>query len=110
MPPDIEVYTHARGPAEELTVLSYGRHIASDTYWPLEWVVDHGQGRIYSSSFGHIWKTDNGLPDRVRCVGFQTSLIRATEWLATGAVSYPVPDDFPSEDAVRLRSPTGGAK
>ena len=104
MTPDIEVYTHARGPAEELTVLSYGRHIASDTYWPLEWVVGYGQGRVYSSSFGHIWKTDDGIPDRVRCVGFQTSLIRATEWLATGAVSYPVPDDFPSKDAVSLRA------
>ncbi len=103
MTPDIEVYTHARGPAEELTVLTYGRHIATDTYWPLEWVVDYGQGQVYSSSFGHIWKTDDGIPDRVRCVSFQTSLIRATEWLATGAVSYPVPDDFPSEDAVSLR-------
>jgi hypothetical protein len=36
MTPDIEVYTHARGPAEELTVLTYGRHIATDSYWPLE--------------------------------------------------------------------------
>ena len=110
MTPDIEVYTYARGPAERLTVLTYGRHIATDTYWPLEWVVAYGRGRVYNSSFGHIWNSDAGVPDRVRCVGFQTSLIRAAEWLATGAVSYPVPDDFPSEDTVRLRSPAGGAK
>ena len=101
--PDIEVYTWARGPAEQLTVLSYGRHMATDTYWPLEWVVAYGRGRVYSSSFGHIWDSDVGIPDRVRCVGFQTSLIRATEWLATGAVSYPVPEDFPTEDAIVLR-------
>ena len=83
--------------------MTYGRHIATDTYWPLEWMVDYGEGHVYSSSFGHIWKTDDAIPDRVRCVGFQTTLIRATEWLATGAVNYPVPNDFPSEDAVSLR-------
>ena len=101
--PDIEVYTYARGPAEELAVLTYGLHLATDRYWPLEWAVSYGSGRVYSSSFGHIWDTDVGIPDRVLCVGFQTSLIRAAEWLATGAVSYPVPDDFPREDAISLR-------
>jgi len=102
--PDIEVYTYARGPAEQLTVLTYGRHIATNTYWPLEWVVAYGRGHVYSSSFGHIWKTDAGIPDRVRCVGFQTSLIRAAEWLATGSVTYPIPADFPTENMIRLRT------
>lgn len=101
--PDIEVYTYGRGPAEELTVLTYGRHLATDRYWPLEWVVAYGSGRVYSSSFGHIWDTDVGIPERVLCVGFQTGLVRAAEWLATGAVSYPVPDDFPREGAISLR-------
>ena len=100
--PDIEVYTFARGPAEGLTVLTYGMHKATGRYWPLEWVVSYGQGRVYSSSFGHIWKTDVGIPDRVRCVGFQTSLIRAAEWLATSSVTYPLPKRFPSEDAMVL--------
>jgi len=103
MTPDIEVYQYARGPAENLTILTYGRHIASDSYWPLEWVVRYGRGRVYNSSFGHIWKTDEGIPDRVRCAGFQTSLIRAAEWTATGAVTYTVPSDFPTERAVSLR-------
>ena len=103
MTPDIEVYTFARGPAEDLTVLTYGLHKATRRYWPLEWVVSYGRGRVYSSSFGHIWKTDVGIPDRVLCVGFQTSLIRAAEWLGTGAVTHPVPEDFPSEDAIVLR-------
>ncbi len=104
MTPDIEVYTYARGPAEDLTVLTYGLHKATDNYWPLEWVVSYGEGRVYSSSFGHIWRTDTGIPERVLCAGFQTSLIRAAEWLATGEVSYPVPDDFPSEGSVSVRS------
>ncbi len=103
MTPDIEVYTFARGPAERLTVLTYGLHVATDNYWPLEWVVSYGTGRVYSSSFGHIWESDVGVPDRVRCVGFQTSLVRAAEWLATGAVTYPVPEDFPDEETIVLR-------
>ena len=102
--PDIEVYTYARGPAENLRILSYGRHHASDTWWPLEWVVEYGKGRVYSSSFGHIWKTDAGIPERVRCVGFQTTLIRAAEWLATGEASWPVPADFPTEESASIRS------
>ncbi len=102
--PDIEVYTFARGPAEQLTVLTYGLHKATGTYWPLEWVVSYGQGRVYSSSFGHIWESDVGIPDRVRCVGFQTSLVRAAEWLARGTVSYPVPGDFPAEGSIVLRA------
>lgn len=100
--PDIEVYTYARGPAEKLTVLSYGRHNATSAYWPLEWTVEYGKGRAYSSSFGHVWASDEGVPDRVRCVGFRTTLIRAAEWLATGSTSYPVPADFPTADAVSI--------
>ncbi|MBI1356269.1 MAG: ThuA domain-containing protein [Acidobacteria bacterium] len=101
--PDIEVYTYARGPAEALTILSYGRHHATDTWWPLEWVVAYGNGRVYSSSFGHIWKTDEGIPARVRCVGFQTTVIRAAEWLATGAATWPIPEDFPTERTLSIR-------
>jgi hypothetical protein len=39
----------------------------------------------------------------MRCVGFQTLLIRGTEWAATGKVTYPVPKDFPTETEVRMR-------
>ena len=38
------------------------------------------------------------------CVGFVTSLLRGTEWAATGGVTLPVPDDFPTADATRQRS------
>ena len=93
--PDIEVYTFARGPAEQLTVLTYGLHHATERYWPLEWVVSYGQGRVYSSVRAH-------LGERCRNPRSMGGLIRAAEWLATGAVSYPVPDDFPKE-AIALR-------
>lgn len=32
----------------------------------------------------------------------QTTLIRATEWLATGKVSYKVPQNFPGESELSL--------
>lgn len=102
--PDIEVYEFARGPAEEVTVLTFGRHEGSGRLWPLEWTVGYGEGRVYASSFGHIWGDDEGVPERVRCVGFQTSLIRAVEWLATGEATWPIPQDFPTETEIRIRT------
>jgi len=52
---------------------------------------------------GHLWKGDI-FPPAYRCIGFQTTMIRVTEWLATGKVTYPVPKDFPTKDAVSLIS------
>jgi hypothetical protein len=33
----------------------------------------------------------------MRCVGFVTTLLRGTEWAATGRVSIPIPENFPTE-------------
>ncbi len=100
--PSLEVYVYARGPAENLTVLSYAFDKSTQKYWPIEWVVEYGKGRIYNSTFGHLWRNETEPPS-FRCVGFQTTLIRATEWLATEKVTQPVPDDFPTENDIRLR-------
>ena len=69
--------------------------------WPLEWTVDYGKGRVYNSSMGHLWKGDF-YPVSLRCLGFQTILIRATESLGNGKTSYAVSEDFPSESDVRM--------
>ncbi|XOV90986.1 MAG: ThuA domain-containing protein [Bacteroidota bacterium] len=94
--PDMELYEYPRGPAKNLTVLSYAYHEDTNINWPVEWVVDYGEGRVYSSSMGHLW-TGDIYPPGYRCVGFQTTLIRATEWLASGKTSYKLPQEFPSE-------------
>jgi len=39
----------------------------------------------------------------MRCVGFQTTLIRGGVDSATGKVSYPVPEDFPTASQIKLR-------
>jgi type 1 glutamine amidotransferase len=100
---DTEVYYFPRGPAENLTVLSYA-HDSTGTQknWPMEWVVNFGKGRVYNSSMGHLWK-DEIYPQAFRCIGFQTTLIRVTEWLATGKTTYPVPEDFPTWENTSLR-------
>jgi type 1 glutamine amidotransferase len=99
-----EVYNYPRGPAENITILSYAfDSTATQRSWPVEWVVKYGKGRVYNSSMGHLWKGEI-YPPAYRCVGFQTTMIRAAEWLATGKVTYPVPIDFPTKESISLRS------
>lgn len=99
-----EVYNYPRGPAENLTILSFAYDsTATHRMWPMEWVVSYGKGRVYSSSMGHLWRGEI-YPDAYRCAGYQTTMIRVTEWLATGKVSYQIPGDFPTKDSISLRS------
>src|SRR5690554_747739 len=98
-----EVYSYPRGYVENLTVLS-SAYDSTDTkkVWPVEWVISYGKGRVYNSSMGHLWHGET-YPESYRCVGFQTTVIRATEWLATGKVTFPLPPDFPDRDNSSLR-------
>jgi hypothetical protein len=100
--PDIEVYFYARGPAQNLEVLSHGYDPVTDQSWPLEWTVHYGQGRVYTSTFGHVWKGDH-QPERMRCAGLQTVIVRALQWLAGRSPDYPVPADFPTRDTLSIR-------
>jgi hypothetical protein len=89
------------GPAENMTVLSYTFNPNSGRNEPIDWVVDYGKGRVYNIDLGDIVVT--GSDESMRCAGFQTLFICGTEWAATGQVTYPVPDDFPTETEVSLR-------
>lgn len=99
-----EVYYFPRGPAENLTILSYA-YDSTGTHrrWPVEWIVKYGKGNVYNSSMGHLWEGDV-YPQAYRCVGFQTTLVRVTEWLGSGKVTYPIPADFPTKNSVSLRN------
>ncbi|HUG11151.1 MAG TPA: ThuA domain-containing protein [Opitutaceae bacterium] len=100
--PDIEVYYYARGPAQNIEVLSYGFDPQTNMNWPLEWAVSYGDGRVYTSTFGHVWKGDS-QPERMRCAGLQTVVVRALQWLAGRDVDFPVPSDFPTADRSSIR-------
>ncbi|MCF2505462.1 ThuA domain-containing protein [Dyadobacter sp. CY107] len=98
-----EVYYFPRGPAENITVLSCAFDSTSTKKtWPVEWVVKYGKGRVYNSSLGHLWKGES-YPPAYRCIGYQTTVIRTAEWLATGKVTFPVPANFPTAVTQSLR-------
>jgi len=103
--PELEVYYFARGPAENLQVLSYGRdtHPGQGWLWPVEWTVKYGRGRVYVSTFGDV------APVSMRCAAVQTIIPRALQWLAGRPVTFPVPPDFPSTNAVSIRPPVAAA-
>jgi len=100
--PDLEVYTYARGPDVPVDVLSYGYDAKTNMNWPLEWTTRFGRGRVYSSTFGHVWKGDV-QPQSMRCAGEQTLLLRTIQWLAGRPVTVPIPMDFPSAEQVSIR-------
>jgi len=100
---DIEIYRYARGPAENLQVLSYAKEPKTKLNFPVEWIARYGKGEVYNSTFGHVWK-DQKNPKGVRCAGFQTVFVRALRYLAGRDVGGKLPDDFPTADKVSLRS------
>src|SRR5579862_6521584 len=104
--PGLEVYYYARGPAEHLHVLAYARDDEPGLrmLWPMEWTTTFGKGRVYISTYGHVWDGDV-QPASMRDAAVQTIIPRALEWLAGRPVMFPVPKDFPSPDAVSVRVP-----
>jgi type 1 glutamine amidotransferase len=58
--------------------------------------LTYGNGRVFHTVLGHA---DYSM----KCVGFITTLARGTEWAATGSVTIPVPDDFPTAETPRSR-------
>jgi type 1 glutamine amidotransferase len=100
--PLLEVYTYARGPAENVDVLSWAEDPQTLAHWPIEWTVRYGEGRVFNSTFGHVWR-DEVDPVDMRCAGFQTIFVRAMQWLAKRPVTFPIPADFPTAEATSLR-------
>lgn len=54
---------------------------------PLIWTVRYGLGRVFQTALGHDVKAMDSA-------GFRTTLVRGTEWAATGQVTIPVPPDI----------------
>lgn len=103
--PYMEVYYYARGPAENVHVLAYARDSkpGQGLLWPVEWTTTYGQGRVYVSVYGHVWRGDV-QPPSMRCAAVQTIIPRAVQWLAKRPVTIPVPPDFPGTNTVSVRA------
>lgn len=95
-----ELYSKLRGPAENMEILATAyaakEYKGTERHEPMMMVLNYGKGKIFHTPMGHIDYS-------VECVGFITSLLRGSEWAATGKVTIPIPADFPSKEATSSR-------
>lgn len=103
-----ELYHGQRGPAEDMTVLSSAfsdkKTGGTGTNEPITWLIPYGKGKVITTVMGHHWSGQKDF-DALSCVGFQTILARSVEWLGSGKVTIPVPDNFPGKDKTSLADP-----
>jgi type 1 glutamine amidotransferase len=90
-----ECYSMLRGPAQNMTILATGKDMSgkapTDRHEPILMVIDYAKGRTFHTTLGHDDYS-------IESVGFIISFLRGTEWAATGKVTQPIPDDFPTAE------------
>lgn len=93
-----ELYATLVGPAENVTVLATAKSDVTHENEPILMVIPYGKGRVFHTTMGH---NEQSMED----VGFITTLNRGAEWAATGKVTIPVPDNFPTADKTSVWKP-----
>jgi type 1 glutamine amidotransferase len=83
-----ELYDNMRGPIQNVHLLATAYSKGTKAHEPMIWTISYGKGRVFHTPMGHD-------VNAMKCVGFITTLQRGTEWAATGAVTIPIPDNFP---------------
>jgi type 1 glutamine amidotransferase len=95
-----ECYAKLRGPAEKMTILATGedqtKPDAKGRHEPMLMTIEFGKGRVFHTTLGHDTPALEG-------VAVIVTFLRGTEWAATGKVTQPVPDDFPTAEKATRR-------
>lgn len=87
-----ELYDNMRGPIENIELLATAfspKPRGTGVHEPMIWTIKYGQGRVFHTPLGHDLNA-------MQCVGFVATLQRGTEWAATGKVTLPLPENFPT--------------
>jgi len=98
-----ELYSKLRGPATNLTVLATAfaakEKGGTGEDEPMLMVINFGKGHVFHTTLGHSTNAMLGL-------GFQITLARGAEWVATGKVTLPAPEaGVLGSDKAALRTP-----
>ncbi|MEP3208391.1 MAG: ThuA domain-containing protein [Maribacter sp.] len=95
-----ELYNSLRGPAEQMEILATAyadpNNKGTGRHEPALMTLSYGKGRIFHNIMGHADYS-------VACVGFITTMLRGTEWAATGKVTQPIPQNFPKVNTTSSR-------
>ena len=100
-----ELYAKLRGPAKNMEVLatafSHPDTRGTGEHEPMLMVTQFGKGRVFHTTLGHSATAMHGL-------GFQITLARGAEWVATGKVTLtaPSPEQLTADKAALREPPT----
>lgn len=90
-----ELYHSLRGPAENMEILATAyadpNNKGTGRHEPALMTLSYGKGRVFHTIMGH-------MDHSVNCIGFITSMLRGTEWAATGKVTQEIPENFPNAE------------
>lgn len=86
-----ELYDNMRGPIQNIHLLATAYSKGTKEHEPMIWTIEYGKGRVFHTPMGHD-------VEAMHCVGFVTTVNRGAEWAATGKVTLPIPENFPTAE------------
>lgn len=97
-----ELYHGQRGPGEKMNILATAFSAkdkkGTGVHEPMLWWIPVGKGKAVTNVLGHVGRSDATQMPAMKCVGFLTLVARSCEWAATGKVTIPIPDNFPTAE------------